>query len=52
VKKYLTWAVLAFAFYMVVQFPDDSVRILTNTMGALGRLAEQSADFVRGVLNT
>ena len=47
-KKYITWGLLAFAFYMIVQFPDDSIQLLTNTRDLLGRVAEGSASFVRG----
>jgi hypothetical protein len=48
VRKFITYAVTAFLFYLVVQFPDDAVRLLTNSRDLLGRIAEQSADFVRG----
>lgn len=51
VKRYIGWALVAFAFYLVVQFPNDSVQIITGSIDLLGRLAEQSANFVRGMMN-
>lgn len=50
-KKYINWALIAFAFYLVVQFPNDSVDIITGTRDLIGRLAEQSASFIRGIMN-
>jgi len=48
VRKIITYAATAFVFYLVVQFPDDAVKLLANSRDLLGRFAEQSADFVRG----
>lgn len=52
VRKFITYAVSAFLFYLVVQFPDDAVRLLSNSRDLLGHIAEQSADFVRGTFGT
>ena len=52
VKKLVTWLLVAFVLYLIIQFPDDSVRILDNTRSVLGRFASSGAEFVRGMLNT
>lgn len=50
-KKYMTWAFFAFLFYFVVQFPDTSGSIITESRDWLGRMAEQSASFLRNVVS-
>lgn len=50
-KPWMRWALLAFALYMIVQFPDQSARVLDNTVDFLGNLAENSADFVNSMLS-
>ncbi len=52
VRKIITYSTVAFVFYLVVQFPDDAVRLLTNSRDLLGRFAEQSASFVRGTFGS
>lgn len=47
-RKIITYSTVAFVFYLVVQFPDDAVRLLANSRDLLGRFAEQSASFVKG----
>jgi hypothetical protein len=48
VKKWINWGLIAFGVYLIVQFPDDATRMLTNTRDLLGRVAESGADFVGG----
>ncbi len=50
-KRYIGWALVAFAFYLIVQSPNEAAQVVSNTGELIGRLAEQSASFVRGVLN-
>jgi len=52
VRKYMGYAVGAFLFYLMVQFPDDAIRLLSNSRDLLGRIAEQSSDFVRGTFGS
>ena len=52
VRKYMGYAVGAFLFYLMVQFPDDAIRLLSNSRDLLGRIAEQSSEFVRGTFGT
>ena len=52
VRKYMGYAVGAFLFYLMVQFPDDAIRLLSNSRDLLGRVAEQSSEFVRGTFGT
>lgn len=52
VRKYVGYAVGAFLFYLMVQFPDDAIRLLSNSRELLGRIAEQSSEFVRGTFGT
>ncbi len=51
-KKFVTWMLVAFLIYLIIQFPDDSVRLMDNTREVLGRFAASGARFVRGMLNT
>lgn len=46
------YAAGAFLFYLMVQFPDDAIRLLSNSRDLLGHVAEQSSDFVRGTFGT
>ena len=50
-RKYMGYAVGAFLFYLMVQFSDDATRLLANN-DLLGRIAEQSLDFVRGTFGS
>ena len=51
-RKYMGYAVGAFLFYLMVQFSDDATRLLANSRDLLGRIAEQSSDFVRGTFGS
>lgn len=51
-KKFIIWMLVAFVLYLIIQFPDDSVRIMSNTRDVLGRFAASGARFVRGALGT
>jgi hypothetical protein len=51
VKPWIKWALLAFVLYMIVQFPNESARMLDNTVNFFGNVAESSADFINSVLS-
>ena len=51
-RKYMGYAVGAFLFYLMVQFPDDAIRLLANSRDLMGRIAEQSSEFVRGTFGS
>jgi hypothetical protein len=46
------YAVGAFLFLLMVQFPDDAIRLLANSRDLMGRIAEQSSEFVRGTFGS
>ncbi len=50
-KPWMRWALLAFVLYMIVQFPNQSARVLDNTVDFLGNVAESSANFINSVLS-
>ena len=46
VKKVLTWLVIAFALFYVIQAPEASAQIVRNAGHALGDAASSLAAFV------
>jgi hypothetical protein len=46
VKKILTWLVIAFALFYVIQAPESSARMVRSAGHALGDAAQSLAAFV------
>jgi hypothetical protein len=46
VKKVLTWLVIAFALFYVIQAPEASAQLVRNAGNALGDAAQSLAAFV------
>ena len=46
IKKLLTWLVVAFVVFYVIQAPDASAQIVRNAGHALGTAASSLASFV------
>jgi large-conductance mechanosensitive channel len=45
-KKVVTWLVVAFVIFFVIQAPEQSAQLVRNAGEALGDAASQLADFV------
>ena len=45
-KKVVTWLVVAFVIFYVIQAPEQSAQIVKNAGQALGNAASSFADFV------
>ena len=45
-KKVLTWLVIAFALFYVIQAPEASAQLVRNAGNALGDAAQSLAAFV------
>jgi hypothetical protein len=48
-KKVLTWLVVAFVVFYVIQAPEDSAALVRNAGEALGDAAQSLAAFVRSL---
>jgi len=46
-KKVLTWVVVAFVVFYVIQAPESSAQVVKNAGQALGDAASSLADFVK-----
>ena len=49
-KKILTWLVVAFVVFYVIQAPEDSAALVRSAGDALGDAAQSLAEFVRSLV--
>ncbi len=49
-KKVLTWLVVAFVVFYVIQAPEDSAALVRSAGDALGDAAQSLAEFVRSLV--
>ncbi len=49
-KKVLTWLVVAFVVFYVIQAPEQSAQLVKNAGEALGDAASSIAEFVGGLV--
>jgi len=50
VKKILTWLILAFVIFYVIQAPEASAQMVKNVGTALGNAASSLAEFVKSLV--